>query len=336
MSMSIFAQDYLEQPKAVRELLSRSQEIESKADLYRTKNVLILGMGASYYAGLYATVYANSFGLDCRCEELSEALWYWDRRIFDFYDLLVLVSQSGETVELKRFFEEYPKLKKKSILVTNNPSSSIAKLLGEERVFLIHAGQERAMGSTKTFINSILTLLLIFSRWTDQKLDLTGIDEHLEHALQLDLNDYVEAVNASCQLVLVGRGFTVPILRMAQLTLAEVARLNCSWYSGGGFRHGAMELMVGGAMVTLVHLRGKTERITEKMVQELQRFEKTWLITNVDMDVQRKISLKRGLIEEIASIPCIVVYQRLANELAQKRGFPSGVGMIASKVTSEE
>ncbi|WP_345966673.1 SIS domain-containing protein [Pseudothermotoga sp.] len=336
MSMSIFAQDYVEQPRVVRELLDHAEEIRSKASFYKPKNVLILGMGASYYSGLYATVYASNFGLNCRCEELSEVLWYWDEKCFDFYDLFVFVSQSGETVELKKFLENWSKLKKKSILVTNNPNSSVAKFLGMDAVFLIHAGQERAMGSTKTFTNSIVTLLLIFSKWLDRKLDLAGIDEHLEYVLQLDLQNYIETANVSHQLILVGRGFTVPILRMAQLTLAEVARYNCSWYSGGGFRHGAMELLVSGAMTTLVHLRGKTERITEKMFRELCRFDKTWLITNVEMDAQRKISLKAGLSEEIAPIPCIVVFQRLANELAQKRGYPSGVGMIASKVTSEE
>jgi glucosamine--fructose-6-phosphate aminotransferase (isomerizing) len=334
--MSIFAQDCSEQPKAVRELIVHAMETERRADLFKPKNLLILGMGASYYAGLYATVYANSAGFNCRCEELSEVLWYWDEKNFDFYDTIVLVSQSGETVELKRLLEKYPKIRNKSILVTNNLNSSVARVLSQDRVFPIHAGQERAMGSTKTFVNSILTLLLIASRWLGSSLNLEGLDEHLEHALGLELHEYMESVATNGQLVLVGRGFSVPILRMAQLTLAEVARFNSSFYSGGGFRHGAMELLIGGAIATLVHLEGKTERVVGKMLQDLSDLDTVWAITNVGVDSKRRIQLKSGLAEELAAIPVIVIFQKLADLLAQKRGYPSGVGMIATKVTSEE
>ena len=334
--MSIFAQDCSEQPKAVRELIVHAEETKRKADLFKPVSLLILGMGASYYAGLYATVYANESGFNCRCEELSEVLWYWDEKNFDLYDTIALVSQSGETVELRKLIEKYPKIRKKSILVTNNQSSSVAKALSQDRVFLIHAGQERAMGSTKTFVNSILTLLLITSRWVGRPLSFEGLDEHLEYALELEIRDYVESVAANGQLVLVGRGFSVPILRMAQLTLAEVARLNSSWYSGGGFRHGAMELLIGGATATLVHLEGRTERVVGKMLKDLSDLERVWAITNVREHSKRTIQLKSGLPEELAAIPIIVVFQKLADELAQKRGYPSGVGMIATKVTSEE
>ncbi|MGB9790066.1 SIS domain-containing protein [Thermotoga caldifontis] len=334
--MSIFAQDFSEQPKAVRELLTFAEEIKRKAAILQPKSVLVLGMGASYYAGLYATVYANTMGMNCRCEELSEVVWYWSENSFDLYDTIVLVSQSGETAELKKLVEKYPRIRKKSVLVTNNPNSSAAKVLGEDRVFLIHAGQERAMGSTKTFVNSIVTLLLILSQWAGKPLNPDGLDDHLESALAVDIHDYVESVAANGQLVLVGRGFSVPILRMAQLTLAEVARFNCSWYSGGGFRHGAMELMVGGIVSTFIHVEGKTSQIMARFARELSRFDGLWLISNVETIVPRCVRLKEGLTEELAPIPAIVVFQRLADELARRRGYPSGVGMIATKVTSEE
>jgi len=111
--MSIFAQDCSEQPKAVRELIVHAEETKRKADLFKPVSLLILGMGASYYAGLYATVYANESGFNCRCEELSEVLWYWDEKNFDLYDTIALVSQSGETVELRKLIERYPKIKEK-------------------------------------------------------------------------------------------------------------------------------------------------------------------------------------------------------------------------------
>jgi glucosamine--fructose-6-phosphate aminotransferase (isomerizing) len=165
---------------------------------------------------------------------------------------------------------------------------------------------------------------------------LEGLDEHLEYALGLELHEYMESVATNGQLVLVGRGFSVPILRMAQLTLAEVARFNSSFYSGGGFRHGAMELLIGGAIATLIHLEGKTERVVGKMLQDLSDLDTVWAITNVGVDSKRRIQLKSGLAEELAAIPVIVIFQKLADLLAQKRGYPSGVGMIATKVTSEE
>ncbi|MBC7121883.1 MAG: hypothetical protein H5T94_01340, partial [Pseudothermotoga sp.] len=85
-----------------------------------------------------------------------------------------------------------------------------------------------------------------------------------------------------------------------------------------------------------VHLEGRTERVVGKMLKDLSDLERVWAITNVREDSKRTIQLKSGLPEELAAIPIIVVFQKLADQLAQKRGYPSGVGMIATKVTSEE
>lgn len=73
-----------------------------------------------------------------------------------------------------------------------------------------------------------------------------------------------------------------------------------------------------------------------RFARELSRFDGLWLISNVETIVPRCVRLKEGLTEELAPIPAIVVFQRLADELARRRGYPSGVGMIATKVTSEE
>lgn len=334
--MSIFLEDVLEQPKAIRNLLSQRKDLEKKAAKLNHERVLFLGMGASYYASLYAAIYLRSFGIDAQCRELSEFIWYDNEKLLQKYDTVFLVSQSGETAELTRFIDIFSGKLENCVLVTNNPQSFNARIFGDSRVFPISAGTEKAMGSSKTFINTILTLLLISSKWTGEELDLEKLADHVENALTINVDSLTRSLIEKKNPILVGRGFSVPILRMAQLTLAEISKMNCVVYSGAGFRHGPMELMLTNPLICLVALQGKTISLALDLLADLSTYEDVWCITNQGTTNEKSIVLKEGLTEELSSIPVIVIFQKIANDIAIEKGYKPGVGVIASKVTKKE
>ncbi len=296
---SIFLEDVLEQPKAMRDLLSQKKELEKKAVLLKHEKVLFLGMGASYYASSYAAIYLRSNGIDVQCRELSEFIWYDSEKLLEQYDLIVLVSQSGETAELTRFIDIFSKKLDNCVLVTNNPSCFNAQILGESRVFPIFAGTERAMGSSKTFLNTIVTLLITASTWTGQNLDFERLIDHVESTLTTNADSFTRDLLDKANLIFVGRGFSVPILRMAQLTLAEISKVNSVVYSGAGFRHGPMELMVTNPLVGVVALQGKTMALSLDLLSDLSSYQNIWCITDQDLSIEKSIVLKQGLCETL-------------------------------------
>lgn len=333
---SLFLDDVFEQPKAIRNLLSQKKDLERKASRLKHQRILFLGMGASHYASMYATIYLRSFGIDAHCRELSEFLWYDNEKLLQQYDTVFLISQSGETAELTRFIDLFSEKLTNCVLVTNNPQSFNAQIFGESRVFHIFAGAEKAMGSSKTFVNTILTLLLIASTWTEKELDLEKLSDHVENALSINVDSLSKSIFEKANPIFVGRGFAIPILKMAQLTLAEISKINSVVYSGAGFRHGPMELMVTDPLVCLVALQGKTLSLALDLLADLSPYHNVWSITDQDVLSEKSIALRKGLPEEISSVPVIVIFQKIANDLAIIKGYKPGVGIIASKVTKKE
>ncbi len=333
---SIFLEDVFEQPQAIRNLSTQKKELKKKASQLKHERVLFLGMGASYYASLYAMIYLRSFGIDAQCRELSESIWYDSEKLLRQYDSIFLISQSGETAELTRFIDIFSKKLDNCALVTNNPQSFNAQVFPQSKVFPIFAGLERAMGSSKTFVNTILTLLLIGSTWVGEELDLERLADHVEDALNIDVDSFSKAVLEKPDPILVGRGFAIPILKMAQLTLAEISKINCVVYSGAGFRHGPMELMVTNPLVGIVALQGRTISLSLDLLADLSSYDNVWCITDQDVLNHRSVILKKGLMETLSSIPVIVIFQKMANTLSMAKGYKPGVGIIASKITKKE
>lgn len=336
--MTDFLKDISEQPTALSHLLEHASEIKARSSTCSHESVLFLGMGASYYAGLYATLYLRSRGFRAECHELSEFLWYDAEAVIEHYDRIILISQSGKTAELVRFFEQFRSKLDRCFLVTNNIDSPTAAEMPEENVFPIFAGHERAMGSSKSFLNTITALLLIASSWTKEKLDFNAVVDHVSAALKTDTRQFTAEMNIKDDVVLAGRGYCLPILRMAQLTLAEIAKKNVSWYSGAGFRHGAMELLVSSPMVTFVIVQGRTLELMLRLREDAMQFtESVWAITNADLHSGgRRVTLKKGLPEELSALPAMVIFQLISNQLALDNGYVPGHGEIASKVTTKE
>lgn len=333
---SIFLKDMFEQPEAIKDLLSKKKEIRSKAGRLTHENILFLGMGASHYASIYATVYLRLKGINAVSVELSEFIWYANPDLLKFFDTIFLISQSGETAELTRFVDLFNDKLNRCVLVTNNENSFNASAFEASRLFPIYAGHERAMGSSKTFINTIVTLLLIAETWTGDELPFEKLPEALSKALEIDVSLYAKDMLDSKSVILVGRGFAVPVLKMAQLTLAEIAKVSSVVYSGAGFRHGPMELLVTDPLITVVAQHGRTSKLTFDLIGDLSFYQKVWCITDENVSFQRTISTPDGLIEELSCIPVMAIFQKVANEISIAKGYEPGVGLIASKVTKKE
>ncbi|MDD4825422.1 MAG: SIS domain-containing protein, partial [Mesotoga sp.] len=186
--MSKFMKDTLEQPEAVRKLISTSDVVSAKVEGLDFDKVLFTGMGASLHAAEVAASFLRSSGIDAVSAEMSEIISYSSGETIKKYTTIFLISQSGESAELIRFIEDNRNLARRMALITNNGQSSAAKNFPEERVFLLNAGDERSMGATKTFVNSIVLMLMIAASKTTKQIDFSNLPSRMEEALALDVS----------------------------------------------------------------------------------------------------------------------------------------------------
>ncbi len=337
--MSVFMQDIVEQPRSIADLLANSVSIRKKANGVSHRRVLFTGMGASLFACQPAVLLLRSRQLDAECIELSELVWYGAAHAMDYYDTVVFVSQSGESAELINLLQRYPAFVEKSVLVTNNPRSKSASLIPEEKVFEIFAGEERAMGASKTFLNTALLLLILAFEWIDEQPPMNSIDECVDRGLKQDINPLMEGIESTKLPIIVGRGFSLGVAQMIRLMLAEIPKRSIAVFSGGAFRHGPLELLVNDPVIIVLNPEGRTSHLMDKLADELSGKCPVVMLSNSAREYKPEISVIRtgvGLIEELSPLTFLVPFQRVANELAQRAGHNPGEGVHAAKVTRVE
>ena len=336
--MSKFMLDMIEQPDAVRNLLSGAGEIYEKAQKLDFSRVIFTGMGASLHASDAAIPYLRSHGIDAGIAEMSELISYGSSDLLKKYSTIFIVSQSGESAELLRFIDDNRDLLERMVLITNNPDSSAASKLPCDRVFPIHAGLERSMGATKTFTNTIVTIFMIGSSWCGSNLNTSLLPEKMEEALSVDTTELAKSLHKAKTAIVVARGSGVGVGRMIRLMFAEVAKLSVVFYSGAAFRHGPLELLIDRPLVITLNPEGKTSPLMEELHRDIS--DKCELITlsnfaSASCSVKR-VFLQKGLPEELSFIPMMNYLQKTAEELARMRNFDPGAGIFGSKVTTKE
>jgi len=213
--MSLFYDDMMEQPEALEQLLKNQKNIIKRADVvfqnFEKSKLLLTGMGSSYHASEYAAVYLREHGMCAQVEELSELLLYYSPELLKSYDKIIILSQSGETAELKSFINKYPYLREKYVFVTNNKNSSSINFFEEKNVFLLEAGEEKALGSTKSFINSVMLLLIIADHFFNKKTDFEKVLAELNKALKSDMSAHENFLQENKEILIISRGYGVAI-----------------------------------------------------------------------------------------------------------------------------
>ena len=330
--MSTFLNEVMQQPDALERLISHKGELEKRFSKFSSaRKILFMGMGASFYASSYISHILIDSGIYARAERLSDFLGYKEAwRFLENFDLIVLISQSGETIELLRALEK-EEIRKKSILVSNNPHSSAANILGRDKRFEIYAGEEKAMGSSKTFLNTLVTLLIMYESLTGVKIEYKEMIELTKILLDVDISAFERFIESSTFPIFVGWKHGKNLLDMVKLTFIEVAKKPSLVYEGGMFRHGAMEILARSTNVVLLPCKVKLKNY-ESLKNDLLSIgfnpfivdEKSFGIEAFEMSYQ------------IRPIPFMVIFQRVAETLSRCSGFNPGKGIFSTKVTKKE
>ncbi len=100
--------------------------------------------------------------------------------------LVVGISQSGESTDTNRVLERARKLGATTLAITNEKSSTMARIA--EHVFFVHAGKEKSVAATKTYTGQMLVFYLVaYALGAKFRLDdLNRLPEWVEETLALE------------------------------------------------------------------------------------------------------------------------------------------------------
>ena len=276
-----------EEPKVLRDTLrgriTDSQVVfpELKLDpaMFKScKRLFITACGTAYHAGLIGKMLLERLVRLPVEADIASEFRYRDPLIGPG-DLLVVVSQSGETADTLAALRE-AKAKGASVLaITNVVGSSVAREADE--VLYTWAGPEIAVASTKAYVAQVL-LLTLFAVYLAKERQTASPEPLRELVTQLPrLSEYaaemlareeeVAALAAAHKDVehtfFIGRGLDWAVACEGALKLKEISYIHAEAYPAGELKHGTLALITGGVPVIALATQ---PALCEKMVSNIK------------------------------------------------------------------
>lgn len=157
--------------------------------------------------------------------------------------LCVAISQSGASEDLLSVAEGYAKVGIPTVALLNDCDSPLAGLA--KFVVPLHAGQERSVAATKSFIASMFASLQVADCLQPGLValnELEALPDKLDEAWGIEWSPLIECLVPARGLYVIGRGIGLSAAGEAALKFKETCKLHAESYSAAEVRHGPMAL----------------------------------------------------------------------------------------------
>jgi len=323
------------------------QHIDS---LKNINNIIILGCGTSYFAGLYGMYFFKQL---CQFNTVQ----VFDGAEFNEQDIptigntaFILISQSGETKDLHRCIEISKNNNITTIGIVNVVDSLIAREV--DCGIYCNAGKEVGVASTKAFTSQVVCLSMA-AIWfsTLQNInekkrvrmvsDLHNLSSDIKLTLDIcseNIKEYITKINKS-NMFLLGKGSDEFIAKEGALKIKEISYIHSEGYSSSSLKHGPFALLDENFPVVILNMDQTHRAKTLNCYQEVSsRNAPVLLITN-DISISSDVTCDIIYVPEnksYASLLGIIPIQLLAYHLSVNKGInPDKPKNLAKVVTVE-
>lgn len=244
--------------------------LDSVADkLFNAKRIIITACGTAWHAGL-----VGEYMLEQYCRIPTEVEYASEFRyrnpIINKDDVVIVISQSGETADTRAALQEAKKLGATVIGIVNVVGSTIAREV--DAGTYIHAGPEIGVASTKAFTCQLMSLALITlmigkNKGTISDKDLKEIAQELKvlpdkiKQILDKRNDYkfiAEEFKDVKNFLYLGRGYNFPVALEGALKMKEISYIHAEGYPAAEMKHGPIALIDENMPVVFIAPKDKT------------------------------------------------------------------------------
>jgi glucosamine--fructose-6-phosphate aminotransferase (isomerizing) len=332
-----------EQPAALARLLERqSARADELGSVFRRDDiqyVLIASRGSSSNAARYAQYVIG------RANRVP--VTFATPSLYTIYEqpprldgaIVLGISQSGASPDVRAVIAEARRQGRPTIALTNDEESPLAS--EAEFVLPLEAGEEKAVAATKTYLNSLGAIAMLFAAIGNDSVaraQLDRVPNVLEEQIELSfatapaLSQYADVIGAT----VVARGVNYGTAYEIALKIRELSGLMVEAYSPADLMHGPIAAIQPGWPVILVAPTGPAHESVAELVPALaSRQARLLAVSDVPgllLKSNTPLPLVTGVPEWLSPLVAVVPGQVTAMQLAQQRGLdvdnPSGLRKI--------
>ena len=253
----------------------------TEEQLRKYKNIFVVACGTAMHAGLVGKYVIEKIGRIPVTVDVASEFRYRDP-IVSADDLVILVSQSGETADTLEALRLSKRLGADTLAIVNAKGSSIAR--EADMVLYTHAGPEISVASTKAYMVQLAVFYLIafelsYARGaiSEEKCRkyiklLENVPNEIKAMLENpEKSQYVASkLIASENLLYIGRGLDYALSMEGSLKLKEISYIHSESYAAGELKHGTISLVTDGMPVIAVATQDEIYDKTVSNVKEVK------------------------------------------------------------------
>ena len=318
--------------------IDRSVQFNEKVEnLLKTglDSIHIVACGTSNYASLVGKYLIEKLtGIPVNVELSSEYRYFGTR---DEKSLVIVVTQSGETLDTLAALKEAKNSGCRTLVVTNVIGSTATRIA--DAYILTQSGPEIGVAATKTFTSQILVLCLIALKIGISK-NKIGADElykYIHHLKELPkkvrqildhsnkILEVAKKLKNANSVFFIGRGINFPISLEGALKLKEISYIHAEGFAAGELKHGPFALLTKITPVVAIVTKDSTyDKMIANIGEVKARGPKVIAIAeDDDTEIEKHADyvLRFPSNSDISScIPIVVIFQLLAYHVANLRG----------------
>ena len=278
--------EIMEQPEAIRKTISPRlsggeivlKEFGDEKELLKgISKIYIVACGSAYHVGMVGK-YALEKLLKIPVEACLASEFRYSEPILGEASLVIVISQSGETLDSMAALREAKRKGSKVLSIVNVMGSSIAR--ESDYVFYTWAGPEIAVATTKAYTTQMVVLFMLgvylakqANRVAQEEYvsiirELQSLPEKVSSVLS-DLNHYQKAASRYFNhnsVFYIGRNVDYALGLEGSLKLKEISYIHSETYAAGELKHGTISLIEPG---TLVVALATYEPLVEKSLSNI-------------------------------------------------------------------
>ena len=275
-----------EQPRAVGDTIRsalKDGEIDlseaglTDAEIEKIRQVYVVACGSAYHVGMVAKYVMEDLARIPLQVDLASEFRY-RRPLLQEDDLVVIISQSGETADSLAALREAKKLGARTLGIVNVVGSSIAR--EADHVFYTLAGPEIAVATTKAYSAQLAACYLLAIRFAKAR---GTIDDVRRAALIAELQSLPEKISRTLEdkerlqwfaskyagardVFFLGRGVDYAVAMEGSLKMKEISYIHSEAYAAGELKHGTISLIEPGTLVVSIATQSE---LYEKMISNM-------------------------------------------------------------------
>lgn len=317
------------------------------------KRIFVVACGTAMHAGIIARYAIEELARVPVTVETASEFRYMNP-IVDEDDLVILVSQSGETADTKAGLELAKEKGAKTLAIVNVKYSAIARAADMKINTL--AGPEIAVASTKAYTAQIAVLYLIafrlaFARGKITEGELKNLTAQIEKAPSAitdilkkeDECRFIASRLANAEkLFFIGRGFDYALSMEGSLKLKEITYIHSEAYAAGELKHGTISLIEEGVPVITVATQSNVLPKTISNMEEVKaRGAMIIAVTRkgtqfAENTVDMRFDIDTELPDRLTPLATVCALQLIAYYTSILRGIdPDKPRNLAKSVTTE-